>query len=501
MLQRGGTAADAAIAASAVLAVVYPHMAGVGGDLFALAWDASTGALDGLNASGRAAEAATIDLYRAQGFDQIPARGPMAAPTVPGAVSGWAQLHRRLGKLGFHEVLEPAISYAEQGAPIARSLAMWTQRDVDVLRTNVDASATYLVSGSAPTEGSILHQPDLARTLREIARGGEDAFYRGEIAERIVASLSSQGGVLSLGDFRGHQADWVQPIRADYQDVEIAQMPPNTQGVTALQILKIIEPEDLNAMGDSSADYVDLLAEAARLAIIDRDRHLGDPEAMDVSISELLSGERIAARRAELRSTGREPEVGRPAGDTVYLCAVDADGNAVSLIQSIYFDFGSGVVAGDTGVLMQNRGSSFLLEPGHPNSLAPGKRPFHTLIPAMALRDGRPFLVYGTMGGDGQPQTQAAVLTRVVDFGYDVQQAIGAPRWLYGRTWGTTIRALSIENRFDPSVLESLRARGHDVRDVGPWSDTLGHAQAIQIHADHFEGGADPRGDGAAAGY
>jgi gamma-glutamyltranspeptidase len=501
MLQRGGSAADAVIAASAVLAVVYPHMAGVGGDLFALVWDAQTGSLEGLNASGRAAAAATIERYRSDGFEQIPARGPLAALTVPGAVSGWAKLHGRLGRLGFDEVLAPAIAYAEDGAPVARSLAEWTIRDLDVLRENPEATVTYLPDGGAPTAGTILFQRPLAQTLRTIASGGEDEFYRGEIAERIVGSLSAQGGLLSIDDFRQHRAEWVQPIRASYRDTEIVQMPPNTQGVTALQILKIIEPKDLAALGDNSAEYVELLAEAARLAIVDRDRHLGDPTAVDLSMSELLSDERIATRRAELRKPNRQSQSGRAGGDTVYLCAVDSDGNAVSLIQSIYFDFGSGVVAGDTGVLMQNRGSSFLLEPGHPNSLAPGKRPFHTLIPAMALHGGRPFLVYGTMGGDGQPQTQAALLTRVVDFGYDVQEAIEAPRWLYGRTWGTTIRALSIENRFSPAVLASLRARGHDVRDVGPLSDTLGHAQAIRIHADHLEGGADPRGDGAAVGY
>ncbi len=506
MLQRGGSAADAAIAANAVLAVVYPHMAGVGGDLFGLVWDAGSRRLEGLNASGRAASAATIDWYMARGHLTIPSRGPLSALTVPGAVDGWWELHRRLGRLPFAELFGPAIELAEAGAPVSESLAAWSVVDAEVLDADPTTSATFRPAGRPLGMGETLHLPALAETLEQIANEGPDAFYRGQLAETICAYLERAGGVLRPDDFAAHRSTWVEPISAEYRGLRSYQLPPNTQGVTALQMLRVLDGIDVAAMGDRSAEYVHTFAETARLAFEDRDRYVTDPQFADVPIDRLLSAEHATELRAQIDPARRPPIAAATAalgGDTCYLCAVDRDGNAVSLIQSVFFDFGSAVVAGDSGVLLQNRGSFFSLDSAHPNHLEPGKRTFHTLIPAMLFSGDEPVLVYGTMGGEGQPQTQAAVLSRMVDFGHDVQRAIEAPRWLYGRTWGTQSVALTVEDTFPAETIDGLRSRGHDVRVVPGWSDALGHAQAIRIDRERgtYWAGADPRGDGAAAGW
>jgi gamma-glutamyltranspeptidase len=504
MLQRGGSAADAAIAANLVLAVVYPHMAGVGGDLFAMIWDARAQKLDTLNASGRAGGAATIDWYRERGHDMIPMRGPLACVTVPGAVSGWWELHQRLGRLPWQELFTPAIVHAVDGFPVPQSLAAWSVPDAAVLDGDPTTRAIFRPNGRPLQMGELLPMPDLSRTLGAIAKDGPDAFYRGPIAERICAYLQERGGLLAPDDFAAHTANWSPPISTQYRGHTACQLPPNTQGFAALEMLGILDGLDVAALGDSSTAYVHTLAEAARLAFQDRDRYLSDPTFVDVPLDRLLSKAHAAELRARLDPARKgTPEAAPTGGDTCYLCAVDSDGNAVSLIQSVFFDFGSGVVAGETGVLMQNRGAFFSLDPAHPNRLEPGKRTFHTLIPAMLLADGQPALVYGTMGGEGQPQTQAAVVTRIVDFGYDVQRAVEAPRWLYGRTWGDPTVALSLEEGIAPEVGDQLARMGHDVRRVPAWSDTMGHAQAIQIDRERgvFWAAADPRSDGAAIGW
>jgi gamma-glutamyltranspeptidase/glutathione hydrolase len=505
MLQRGGSAADAAIAANAVLAVVYPHMAGLGGDLFALVWDAADGRLTGLNASGRSGAAATIDWYRSRGHDAIPSRGPLACVTVPGAVDGWWQLHRRGGQLPWDVLFQPAIELAADGFPVPESVAAWSIPNADVLDADPTARATFKPDGRPLRMGERLAMPALARTLEAVATDGPDAFYRGRIAEQACAYLQERGGLLTPDDFAATATTPVEPITARYRGHTACQLPPNTQGFAALEILGILDGLDVAALGDSSAAYVHTLAEAARLAFQDRDRYLTDLDFAEIPLDRLLSPEHAAELRAKLDATRKgAPEAAPTGGGTCYLCAVDRDGNAVSLIQSVFFDFGSGVVAGETGLLLQNRGSFFSLDPAHPNRLEPMKRTFHTLIPAMLLgEDGQPALVYGTMGGEGQPQTQAAVVTRVLDFGHDVQRAVDAPRWLYGRTWGTQSAALSLEENLGPDVAERLAAMGHDVRIVPAWSDTMGHAQAIRI--DRARGviwaAADPRSDGAAAGW
>ncbi|MCC7369934.1 MAG: gamma-glutamyltransferase [Chloroflexi bacterium] len=504
MLQRGGSAADAIIAANLVLAVVYPHMAGVGGDLFALVWDGKTRTVEGLNASGRSGAAASIDWYRERGHSSIPMRGPLACVTVPGAVGGWWALHQRLGKLPWADLFGPAIRLARDGFGVPESLAAWSIPDAEVLDADPTTRATFRPDGQPLRMGQKLAMPALARTLTAIAAGGPNAFYRGELAERIAGYVSPLGSLLTADDFAANQANWVQPIQSTYRGHAAYQMPPNTQGFAALEILGILDRIDVAALGDSSAAYVHTLAEAARIAFVDRDRYLTDPDFNAIPLDRLLSKEHAASLRAQLDPNRKGSSQTAPTGgDTCYLCAVDADGNAVSLIQSVFFDFGSGVVAGDTGVLLQNRGAFFSLDPSHPNRLEPGKRTFHTLIPAMLVKDDALSLVYGTMGGEGQPQTQAAMVTRILDFGYDVQRAIEAPRWLYGRTWGNASLALSLEAPLAETAGQQLAAMGHEVRATPAWSDTMGHAQAIQI--DRAQGvlwaAADPRSDGAAAGW
>ena len=504
MLQRGGSAVDAAIAANAVLTVVYPHMAGLGGDLFCLLWDADARRLDGLNASGRSGAAATIDWYRAKGYDAIPSRGPLSCVTVPGAVEGWWQLHQRKGRLAWSDLFGPAVELAQEGCAVPQSLAAWSIVDSDILDSDPTARSTFKPYGRPLQMGDRLAQPALAQTLRAITAGGPDVFYRGEIAERVCTYLGAGGCLLTPDDFAANRADWVTPISATYRGRTVYQLPPNTQGFAALEMLGILDGLDVAAMGDGTVEYVHTLAEAARLAFVDRDRYLTDPGFLDIPLDRLLSRGHASILRSRLDSTHKGTvEVQPTGGDTCYLCAVDRDGNAVSLIQSVFFDFGSGVVAGDTGLLVQNRGSFFSLDPAHPNRLEPGKRTFHTLIPAALFEDGQPAMVYGTMGGEGQPQTQAAVLTRVLDFGYDVQRAVEAPRWLYGRTWGQQSAALSLEESFPSGLAERLAAMGHDVRQVPAWSDTMGHAQAISIDRARgvYWAAADLRGDGSAAGW
>ena len=517
VLQRGGNAVDAAIATNAVLCVVYPHMAGLGGDGFWLIAGPETGGVQALNASGPSAQGATIDLYRGAGLDRIPERGPMAALTVPGAVDGWRQAHERYGRLEWSELFGAAIHYAREGMPVSRSLADWLVDDLAILREYPETARIFLPEGEPQREGTRLVQADLARSLEEIASAGGRALYDGDLARRICAALETQGSPLRREDFADYQAEWVDPISTTYRDYQIAQMPPNTQGFSALQILNLLEGFDVRSWGEGTADYYHHIVEAVKVAFADRDEWLTDPKHVDIPLDQLLD-KGYADERRELIDPERaldpneiEPGIRfgeaaqrrSPGGDTVYFCTVDSDGLVVSNIQSIYHDFGAAVIGGDTGIIMQNRGSFFELDERHPNRLEPGKRSFHTIIPAMMLRDGKPVLAYGSMGGEGQPQSQAAMITRMVDFGYDVQQAIEAPRWLMGRTWGMESSDLWLESRVGDQIARELKRRGQPVKIVDAWSGTMGHAQAIRIDSESgfYEGGADPRGDGAATGW
>jgi gamma-glutamyltranspeptidase len=507
IFERGGNAVDAALAAATTLAVVYPHMNGIGGDNFCLIYDASAGRLLALNAAGRSAAAADLDAYRARHGTAIPTRGGPAALTVPGVVSGWWEAHRHsAGRMGspitWRHLLDMAIQHAAQGFPPSAG------------QRRVTASAPALFGASAPDEvrrtlWPIFHpdrlaaerfiQPDLARTLERIADGGPDEFYQGDLGRRLVRAAREAGSPLTAEDLAAHRADWVEPLRVPYRGGEAVSFPPPTQGFAALAILALLEGFDLPSMAEE--EYVHLVVEVTKLAFEDRDRYLTDPTVVSVPVARCLDPARLARRRRRIASHAVATAAGPPiAGDTIAIVAADRQGNAVSLIQSIYHEFGAGIVAGDTGVLLQNRGAFFSLDPRHPNRLRPCTRTAHTLIPSMYLAEGRPRLVYGTMGGEGQPQTQAAIVTRIVDRGLGPQAAVEAPRWLLGRTWGEETRALRLESRFPPSVVEALQRRGHDVRVVEAWSDLMGHVQVIGLDASGLRGGSDPRADGAALG-
>ena len=503
----GGNALDAAIAAAATLAVVYPHMNGVGGDNVWLVYDGPHARLLGLNAAGRSAAAADLPTYRRRFGDAIPARGGAAALTVPGAVAGWWEAHRYSrdtldSPVTWPALLERAIAHAADGVAVSEG------------QRRVTAATAALFDGRAPEEcrrtlwpcyhgdalaSGRLQQPDLAATLRAIADDGAETFYRGALARRLLSGATAAGSPLSLPDFAEHHADWVEPLRIPYRRGEAASLPPPTQGFAALAILALLEDFDVASLDD--VDLIHFTVEATKLAFEDRDRYLADPTFGDVPVERCLDPERLATRRRLMSRRAARASAGAAAdGDTIAVVAADARGTAVCVIQSLYHEFGAGVVAGDTGVILQNRGAFFSLDAAHPNCLAPRKRTATTLIPSMYLVGGRPRFVYGTMGGEGQPQTQAALLTRMLDRGLGPQAAVEAPRWLHGRTWGEPSKALRLESRFGNDVAAGLTARGHAVHVVEPWSDLMGHAHAIAIDADGLYGGSDPRADGAALG-
>ncbi|MGH7278843.1 MAG: gamma-glutamyltransferase [Candidatus Rokuibacteriota bacterium] len=505
VLRRGGNALDAAVAAAATIAVVYPHMNGAGGDSFWLIYDAGRGALLALNGAGRAAASVDLETYRREHGGGMPTRGGAAALTVPGAVSGWWEAHRysrdRLGSpIAWKAVLENAVAHAREGFDVSPGQRRVRAAAAALFASGVLEEVRRTFWPLYRPERPRFVQPALAATLALLAEGGADEFYRGDLARRIAAGAAAAGSPLGAADFAAHTADWVEPLRLRYRGGEATSFPPPTQGFAALAILALLEGFDLGALEE--ADYVHLVVEATKLAFRDRDRYLADPTHEPVPVATCLDPDRLARCRGRISRRRAMPLDGSPMdGDTIAIVAADGAGNAVSLIQSLYHEFGAAVVAGDTGVLLQNRGAAFSLDPAHPNRLAPRKRPAHTLIPSMYLVGGRPRLVYGTMGGEGQPQTQAAIVTRVLDRGLGLQEAVEAPRWLLGRTWGDVSRSLRLESRLGDGVLTSLRERGHDANVVEAWSDLMGHAQAIRLDADGLTGAADPRADGAALGW
>lgn len=517
-LQQGGSAVDAAIAANAVLCVVYPHMAGLGGDGFWLIAEPSGNRVHAINASGPAAQAATLDYYRPLAKDgEIPARGPLGVLTVPGAVDGWRLAHERFGRLPWAKLFDAAIGYARDGMPVSRSLADWTAQDEPILKQDAATAAIFLPGGRVPRDGQRLVQTNVARSFQQIAKEGARTLYEGGISRRICGALQPQGSPLAASDFATFHAEWVEPLKGSYRGYDVYELPPSTQGFAALQILNLIEGFDFSKWGEGTADYYHHIVEAVKVAFADRDEWLTDPNFVDMPIKKLIT-KAYADKRRRLIDPERSLDISQvppgiryshpherraPDGDTVYFCAADGDGMVVSLIQSIYHDFGCARVGGDTGIIMQNRGAFFSLDENHPNHLQPGKRTFHTLVPALLAKDGKPYLAFGSMGGEGQPQSQAALVTRIIDFGYDVQQAIEALRWLMGRTWGTKSRSLTLEGRISDEVARELKRRGQPIQMVTDWNDNLGHASAIRVDSAQgmFEGGADPRGDGAALGY
>ncbi len=504
ILQEGGNAVDAAVAAAAVLNVVEPMMTGVGGDMFAIVYLAGEGALLGLNGSGRAPSGATADYFASRGMTHMPGGGIYSA-TVPGAVDGWDQLLRRAGTLTFAEVLQPAIAYAEQGFPVSEIIA--SQWEESAAALDADARRTWLPDGRAPRVGSVFANPAIARTLRLLAARGRDAFYQGELAEAIVARSRALGGLFTPDDLAAHTSTWVEPIHTSYRGHEVYELPPNTQGLAALQMLNVLEGYDLAALGPRSADYWHLLIEAKKLAYADLDAHLADPACVPVPTDALIAKDYANTQRARIDpqhaagrvASGIAAGVPRPrpgTGDTVYLASADRWGNMVSFINSLYGLFGSGVGVGDTGILLHNRGALFSLDPAHPNCIAPGKRPYHTLVPAFAMRDGRPWLAFGVMGGDMQPQGHVQALVNMIDFGMNVQAAGDVARCHHFQA----ANVVAIEAGFEPAVLQELAARGHRLARA---PGVYGGYQAIQVDAASgaYAGGSDPRKDGQAIGY
>ncbi|WP_160723006.1 gamma-glutamyltransferase [Bacillus sp. USDA818B3_A] len=518
VLQEGGNAVEAAIAAASTIGVVYPHMNGIGGDNFWLIYNANNKELMGLNSSGRSGENAAIDFYQKQGLKKIPARGPLAANTVPGAVAGWEKAYqysiaKMKGGISWEDLLGSAIHYAKEGFPVTPSQEYWTNINLD----ETDSQFRHLqrfsefkkiftkTSGFSYRFGEIIKQKDLALTLEGISKEGSSLFYKGEVAKAIVEDLKQYGGVLTYDDFVSHRSDWVQPLSVDYRGYGVYNLPPNTQGFASLSILNILNQFDLPSMEEGSADYYHLLIEATKLAFKDRDQYLTDPDFSHIPIDELLSVKRgieFADKIDFTKSINLQKQLD-PKGDTVWLGVVDRFGNAVSLIQSIYHEYGSGFIPKGTGIVLQNRGSFFSLDETHVNCLQPRKRTYHTLNPAMIFKGNQPFLVYGTMGGEGQPQTQAALVTRILDYHFPIQAAIEAPRWLYGRTWGSETNSVKMEGRIPHEIIKSLQLRGHQVEVAEDFTDLMGHAGVIKIDPDSRVkfGGADPRGDGAALGF
>jgi gamma-glutamyltranspeptidase/glutathione hydrolase len=510
VLQSGGNAIDAAVTAAAVLSVVEPTMNGPGGDLFAIVYSARDKKAHGLNASGRAPAAATLEEFKKRNLQRIPLRGELSV-SVPGVVDGWNELLTKHGTRTLAQALEPAIRYARDGYPVSEIIA-WQWKEVEgMLAHDPNAARVFLPGGKAPSPGDVFRNPALAASLEQIAKGGRDVFYKGAIAKAIADDMQRRNGLITLKDLADHHADWVEPLSTTYRGYQVLELPPNTQGVAALEMLNILEGFDLKALGHNTAPYLHTLVEAKRIAFADRGAWIGDPSSTPAqAIEKMLSKEYAAERRKEInpdkaaaaykplslagRSTpeGGDDPAGR--GDTVYLTAADSEGNVVSLIQSLYETFGSGIVAGDTGIVLHDRGNLFTLTPGHPNQLAPGKRPFHTLIPAMVLRDAVPWLSFGVMGGDMQAQGHAQVLANLIDFGMNIQEAGEAPRFRHSNN------GLALESPFGAEARAGLAARGHHIIDG---RDAFGGFQGILIDPKThvLMAGSDPRKDGMAAGW
>ena len=522
VLQEGGNAIDAAVTAAAVLAVVEPTMTGVGGDLFALVFDAKTKRLTGLNSSGRAGARADAEALLSQGHREIPAHGPLSI-TVPGSVAGWAELLKSSGTIALSRALAPAIGYARDGFAVSEIVAAQWSAVAERLSTDREAARVLLPNGRAPNAGEVFCNPDLAVTLEHIAATGAAAIYEGPIGTAVADHVSALGGFLTRADFSAHGADWVEPLSTTYRGYRLHEMPPNTQGLVALEMLNILEGYDVKRMGHNSTDYLHAYTEAKRIAFADRRAFLADPDhvAPDL-VTTLISKSYASSRRKEIdprrTAEGYEPAAyegrvplsqaagrsgpagvqGGPAadrrGDTVYLAAADRFGNVISLINSLFDSFGSGIVVPGTGIALHSRGSGFTLKSGHPNQLAPGKRPAHTLVPAFLTTDGQPLMAFGVMGADNQAQAHAQIVANIVDFGMNVQEAGEVPRVRHFED------GLAIESGIPDSVRSSLRAMGHTLHDG---RGMMGGYQAVCIDPDTgvLQGGSDPRKDGMAIGW
>jgi len=500
MLLQGGNAVDAAIATAAALNVVEPMSTGLGGDVFALVYLGKTGELVGLNASGRAPYDASLEKLRNLGYKEMPFLG-IHAVTIPGALDGWCSLLNRYGTMSLAQVLAPAIQLAESGFPVSEVIGYDWKKNEARLQSDAGMASTYLVDGKAPKPGEIFVQPDLAYSFKKIAQGGRDVFYRGEIAEAIVACSEKHGGLITMPDMQDCASAWVTPISTNYRGYDIYECPPNSQGLVTLLALNILESYDLKSLGHNAAAYLHLLIEAVKLALADARGYVADPDFGDIPLAGLLS-KTYAVQRRKLINVSKimpQAEAGVPGvADTVYVAASDKDGNSVSFINSIFNPFGSGIMVEGTDICLHNRGSSFSLDPSHPNCLKPHKRPYHTLMPGMVFKNGNLFLTLGVTGGLMQPQGQVQVLLDIIDFGMDVQTALDAPRFSY---MGQNI--VSFEPGISAEVLQELAQKGHIITQVGePYSRVFGGGQVIMRHpsTQALIAGSDHRRDGCAIG-
>ncbi|MGB5482804.1 MAG: gamma-glutamyltransferase [Eudoraea sp.] len=511
ILKKGGSAMDAAIAANAMLGLVEPASCGIGGDIFAIVWDAKEEKLYGFNGSGRAPQSLTIEYFMEREIKYVPLYGPLPV-SVPGCVDGWFALHQKFGKLPIKELLQPAINYGREGFPVSEVIAYEMDYGSEGMEDLPGFSATYLPNGRPPKKGEVFKNADLSNTYEMIAKGGRDAFYKGDIARTIDAYMKKHSGFLSYEDLASHTSNWVEPVSINYRGYDIWELPPNGQGTAALQMLNILEGYDIASMGFGSAAYLHVLTEAKKLAFEDRAKFYADPDFNKIPLDQLLSKE-YAARRRELINPDKAAST-YPAGDleietgnTTYLTVADKDGNMVSLIQSIYSEFASGMVPDGLGFVLQNRGQMFnVQDKNHANALEPGKRPFHTIIPAFITKDGKPFLSFGLMGGAVQPQGHTQIVVNLIDFGMNLQEAGDAPRMRHqgsSQPTGSVMSnggTLNLESDFDYKTIRELRKKDHRISfSVGIY----GGYQAIGVDLENkvYTGASESRKDGQAAGY
>ena len=508
VLKKGGTAIDAAIAANATLGLMEPTGCGVGGDLFAVVWSAKDQKVYGLNASGRSPKDLTLKYFQDNGMKKIPAFGALPV-TVPGAVDGWFELHKKFGKMPMNEILDPAIKYAEEGFPLTELIAYYWGLSSNRFKSYPNFKETYMIDGKAPEEGDIFKNPALANTYRMLAKDGRDAFYKGEIAKTIASFIKSQGGFLSEEDLANHKSEWVEPVSTNYRGYDVWELPPNGQGIAALQILNILEGYDLAKYGFGSTEHIHYFTEAKKLAFEDRAKYYADPAFNNIPVDQLISKEYAEERRKLISDTRRNVyEAGKISkGETIYLTVADQYGNMISLIQSNYRGMGSGMVPPNLGFMLQDRGELFNLEEGHFNTYEPGKRPFHTIIPAFVSKDGKPFMSFGVMGGDFQPMGHAQIIINMIDFGMDVQEAGDAPRISHDGSTSPTGEAkdarggtITLESGFPYEVIRALMRKGHK---VGYANGIYGGYQAIMYDAEKgvYRAASESRKDGQAAGY
>ena len=507
ILKQGGNAIDAAIAANAMLGLVEPTGSGIGGDLFAIVWSAEEKKLYGLNASGRSPRTLTKAVFAEKGLNKVPSFGPLPV-SVPGAVDGWFELHSKFGSLPVTAILTPSIEYARNGFPVSELIAYYLQMNADRIGQYDGFAETFMPGGRVPKKGDVFQNPGLAATYEKIATGGRDAFYKGDIARTIAAYMKEQGGYLTLDDLASHTSEWVEPVSANYRGYDVWELPPNGQGIAALQILNILERYDIEGMGFGSADYIHTFVEAKKLAFEDRAKFYADMAFTSVPVDWLVSKD-YAAERQQLinpEKAAKRYDAGVYEGDTVYLTVADKDGNMVSLIQSNYRGMGSGMTPPELGFVLQNRGELFTMQEGHANEYAPGKRPFHTIIPAFVTRNGKPWLSFGVMGGATQPQMHAQIIVDLIDFGMNLQEAGDAPRILHSGSSSPTGHLMldggqvHLESGFSETVKRELMERGHTLQ---PAVGIYGGYQAIMLDSQRgvYFGASESRKDGQAAGY